>query len=331
MPFTKKCGNPQCGNKTQGVLCRACDTGERKKRALKRWESRGRDRTRKVLEEGQLVAPPRINIDEYDGEAVVVACFHNPFYSVDWVLEVCETANRLNIPTLIVAGDFLQADRLSKYDQVGATTSISDELLTLKGVLDVLLETFDRIILMYGNHDQRIERQFAKASETKGGRNMLDLLAARMGQRFDPEDMAALAESYIQHFVQSDKVQVVRLPELIVNGRWRIMHAGASRTPPAHERAMIHKHRQSVIGANSHLFAVGFDNSAEDVAFTVGHACDKDRYRYIHEKPSSFPEQVRGMGLILRRPSDPTGPGFLVPIAQHSLWFTIRDLADRLK
>lgn len=283
----------------------------------------------RVLTETQLMAPERIELSTYDGDAVILSCLHIPFYSVPWVVKVCEASQRLGVRTLIVAGDFLMADRLSKYDKVGQTVPIGQELLALHQVTSVLLEVFDRIILMYGNHDQRVERAIAHAAETKEGRTMLEMLAARMDTKFDPEGLDALAESFLQHFTSNPAVQVVSLPELVVNGRWLVMHAGASRVPPQHERAMAEKHRKSVIGGNSHLWGVGFDRSATDLAVTLGHACESERFRYIHEKPSTFPQQVRGAVFILRGKGETSGPGRMLPLVEHPLWFGLDDLELR--
>lgn len=287
-------------------------------------------KVKRVLTATQAMAPDRIELSTYDGDAAIISCLHIPFYSVSWVVRICESAQRLGVKTLIVAGDFLMADRLSKYDKVGQTVPIGQELLALHEVTAVLLEVFDRIILMYGNHDQRIERTIAKAAETKEGRTMLEMLAARMDTRFDPEGLDALAESYLQHFTSNPAVKVVSLPELVVNGRWLVMHAGASRVPPQHERAMAEKHRMSVIGGNSHLFGMGFDRSATDLAVTLGHACESERFRYIHEKPSAFPQQVRGCVFVLRGKGETSGPGRILPLVEHELWFSLDDVAWRL-
>lgn len=299
---------------TKGTLCIACLTTRE---------------VATVLTREQGIAPPPLPLTDYSGNAIIISCLHIPFYSVPWVMEICETAQLLHIDTLVLAGDVLMADRPSKYDRVGKTPTIAEELLAMRKVMDALLLVFKRIIFVVGNHDQRIEKQVAAAAETKMGRNTLDMVAAALGTTFDPDDMEALSTTFIESFLNRDRVHFEPLPEITWNNTYRIMHAGSSRTPPSHERAMAAKHRQSIIGGNSHLFGAGFDASGQDLCMTLGHACEPERFRYIREKPTSFPAQVRGMAVILV--NERTGPaGTVIPLADHPRWFKIRDIKEAL-
>lgn len=322
-PRCEDCSKPLSVGNT-GVHCYDCRVrrGWRHPVPSPRVES-----VREVLEEQQRGAPPRIALNNYNGSAIVIACLHIPFYSISWVQEVCETAELLHIDTLVLAGDVLMADRISKYDRVGKSPTIAEELIALRKVMEAFGLVFKRIIFVVGNHDQRIEKQIAAAAETKTGRNTLDMVAATLGTKFDPEDMEALSVTFIQSFLPPEKVYFEPLPSIIWNNTYMVQHAGCSRVPPAHERAMAAKHRTSQLNGNSHLWGVGFDTSGTDIAMTIGHSCEPERFRYIREKPSTFPQQVRGAAVILV--SERTGPkGVVVPLADHPRYFKVRDILE---
>jgi predicted phosphodiesterase len=284
----------------------------------------------RALEHEQRIATPPIIDTNYNGQAIVISCLHIPFYSISWVRTVCETAQALHIDTLVLAGDVLMADRISRYDRVGAAPTIGEELLALSAVMKELSKVFNRIVFVAGNHDQRIERQIAMAAETKLGRNMLDMVAATLGMKFDPDDMERMSKSFIESFLPPSTVVFEPLPQIMWNNTYLIMHAGCSRTPPAHERAMAAKHRKSVIAGNSHLWGAGFDVSGEDVCVTIGHSAEPERWRYIKEVPSTFPQQVRGMCVILV--NERTGPaGAVLPLADHARYASVSDIAEALR
>jgi hypothetical protein len=197
-----------------------------------------------------------------------------------------------------VAGDLIHADTISRYLGVGKTVKVTDELTSCGRVLQALLEVFTRIVILPGNHDQRVEKLIASLKETKQGRQALDLVAGMLGVG-DVDDSEAIAHRYLSHFFGSDRVVYLDLPDATINGTWLVQHPGSvSRIAPQTERRMIEKHRMSVIQGHSHLWGLGFDPSGQDVAFNCGHLSMPEKWRYIRERPTSFPQAVQGFAAI---------------------------------
>ena len=287
------------------------------------------DKLSKVLEQEALIPPPVPKRPNFIGSCVVVTDLHVPFHNPDVVMDFCRNADLLGIKTLVVGGDLIHADTISKYVGVGKQVPITTELESCKRVLDALLYVFDRIIVIPGNHDQRLERMIAGLADTKQGRQGLEMVARLLGAG-DPEDAEDVALRYLRHFFSSPKVEWHPLPDLTINDTWLIQHPGTcSRVAPQGERAMARRHRKSVIQGHTHLWGIGFEESGTDVAFNAGHCADDSKWRYIREKPTTFPRSVHGYGIIYSTKDNPRGR--LIPVAVHDRMFRIADIIEMAK
>lgn len=300
-------------------LCQTCHYKDRSKRV----QFVGR-----VMEEEAKVAPAIPTIPKETGSAIVWFDPHVPWHDPAVIKHACEAALLLDIRKLIVPGDLIHADTISKYIGVGKTVPVTHELQSCGRVLRALEEVFDRIVIIPGNHDQRIERMIASLRETKDGRRGLEMVAALL-EAGDMDDAEDLSLRYLRHFLGSPKVTWHELPQLILNDTWLLQHPGTvSRIAPQTERAMARKHRKSVVQGHSHIWGVGFDESATDVCFNGGHGASDEKWRYIREKPTTFPKSVKGYGVIYQTEGDPGGK--LIPIALHDRMFSIQDIAAML-
>jgi hypothetical protein len=338
------CGG--CGKACQGRMCKPCELAERLALAEQRARRCGcgarlakgtkGERCREcrytvasaVFEETAKVAPAIPPVPQVQGSAVIVTDIHAPWHDPAVLRKVCEAGALLGVRQLIIGGDLFHADTISKYIGVAKSIPIVEELHQCRKVLDALELFFDRIVVIPGNHDQRFERMLALCKDSSGGRKALDLLAALLD--VDKDDTEALSESYLSRFLCSPRIELYPLPQLVLNGAWLIQHPGTcSRTAAATERGMIAKHRMSVVQGHNHLFGVTFDASGQDIAFNCGHASNETKFRYMREKPGTFPAMVKGFGVVLVDDAHPTG--YLVPLAVHDKWFDLGALAQRLQ
>lgn len=346
MAKPKPCKTPGCSNLANGTLCRPCYVASAKadsdkkaarcvvcKNKLARGSKGNRcrihrdygaefrrlqERTLKVLGEEACSAPTIPPVPRTHGSAVIVSDLHIPFHDPHAVIHACKLATRLGIDHLIVAGDLLHADSISKYDRAGATVPITNELVGAGRALGALEEVFERITVIPGNHDQRLEKMFSRMRDTKDGRQGLELAARLLGV-MNPDDAEAMTEGLLSHYLGSDKVVIHPLPQMELNGTWLIQHPGSvSRMAPQNERKMAAKHRKSVLQGHSHLWGIGFDDSATDICFNIGHMSRPEHWRYIRERPTHFPAQVKGYAVVLADESNPAGA--LLPVALHPRW-----------
>lgn len=281
-----------------------------------------------VFEEEARIAPAIPPLPRVTDSCIVVTDLHIPWHDPAVVLDLCEVAALLKIKTLIVGGDLIHADTISKYLGVGKSVPVTKELEACGRVLAALETIFERIVIIPGNHDQRVERTLSALRETKQGRQAFEMVASLLGAQ-DMDDAEDVSLRYLRHFLGSAKVTWHPLPDLLLNDTWLIQHPGTvSRIAPQTERAMVRKFRKSIIQGHSHLWGVGFDESATDVAFNCGHAADDKKWRYQREKITTFPASVKGYAVIYRTPRDPGGR--LIPVALHDRMFRIQDLVEMI-
>ena len=118
---------------------------------------------------------------------VVAGDFHAPYHDVDAVAElIAREAGQTDL--LVISGDFLDLYSVSRFEKRDSV-SIYDEWAAGEALLAALAAKFPDILMIHGNHDQRIERQLravvqpelAHAVEilTGGNFSLLRLLAKR--------------------------------------------------------------------------------------------------------------------------------------------------------
>jgi predicted phosphodiesterase len=276
-------------------------------------------------------APEIPAVPHYEGEFMVCSDLHIPWHSTPALLALCEHADLLNIHRLIIAGDLVHADSLSRFEQYKRMLAIGEELNAARRILAALELVFDEIIIIPGNHDQRIQKALATAKHTQRGDKLLELVAGLLGdeQTASSLDIGELATSLLRHFLSSPKVTVHEMPDLLVNDTWLIQHpSSVSRVAPQSQRKMAIKHRKSVLEGHSHLWAVGFDESATDIVFNMGHMSDDDKFHYKRERPSHYPNSVLGFCAILQTKDNKEGS--LLPVALHDRWCSLATLRERL-
>ena len=267
--------------------------------------------------ETATVAPAIAPTPNYATDAVVCGDIHAPWHDPAAIRTLCEWALAFGVKTLIVGGDLVHFDSISKYVGLARTVPVPTELRACRRLLDALELVFDRIIVIPGNHDQRLDKMIAKMGDTAQGRKAMELVADLLGA--DKDDVADVTGKTLAHYLSSPKVTIHELPDLTLNGKWLVQHPGTvSRLPARNEQFMVEKFRMSVVQGHSHLFGVSFDRSGEDVAFNCGHLSDDSKFRYVREKPSTFPRMVQGFGLILG--------DRLIPVALHDRWMNLDTL-----
>lgn len=280
----------------------------------------------KTLRHEESIVPPAPSQPARLGSFIVASDLHIPWHNTEGILHMCRVATALGIDRLIIAGDLIHADTISKYLGVGKTVKLTDELIACGRVLQALSAVFTTIDILPGNHDQRIEKTLASMKDTAHGRTALELVASLLGA--DETNPEQIASSFLMHFYQSPGVTIHALPDLLLNDTWLIQHPGSvSRQAPTNERRMSAKFRKSIIQGHSHLWGLGFDDSGQDVAFNCGHLTRPEKWRYIRERPSTFPMPTPGYAVIYTTPSNPYGR--LLPVALHSRMFDPLDLLER--
>lgn len=213
----------------------------------------------------------------HTGAIAISADWHIPL--VDWnfankFLEHCDDAG---IRTLAIAGDFFNHDALSAFDYKQESADLQTELREAKHIMRELVEQFDKIIFIWGNHDAR----FHKALQYK--------ISFTAAMRLCFGDLGEEALS---------KIQFSNLDHFYVNDDTYVCHPkNYSSQPLSNARKLAAKVQANVITAHSHHAAMGFDVSGRHVCVEAGGLFDATRTAYL-QRSTTFPTWAQGYSLI---------------------------------
>jgi predicted phosphodiesterase len=182
---------------------------------------------------------------------------------------------------LVVAGDWFNVDSLSSFDFKQDDANLVREIYGSSQTMTRLLETFDKVILSWGNHDARVHKSLGyKVPFTTAMRFMFNDL--------DP-------------VLFDGRIQLSNLDNVIIDGpRGPLMVAhpkAYSSVPLTQARRLASKHLMSVITGHSHHTAIGHDVSGEYVAGELGGFFDKDKVAYL-QRTTAFPNWQNGYGFV---------------------------------
>lgn len=248
---------------------------------------RGLDRRgiqRQLLPEDQDFAERfKIELDKpirLSGRIALTADWHIPLYDANYANRFIKEARDREYKTLVIAGDFFNFDALSAYEPKQQDAGLEKELLEAKAVMRILLETFEKVYYLWGNHDARLHRalgyamQFRTAMETVFGSLGGDAL---------------------------DRLTFTNLDHLWVTtpaGEWYICHpANYTRTPLATARQLASKFNAHVVTAHSHHCAVGYGPDGMKVVAEIGGLFDRHKTGYL-QRSTTFPTWAQGYAFL---------------------------------
>jgi len=208
----------------------------------------------------------------------VTSDWHIPFYDpvlADKMLILCQKW-RPPIKDLVIGGDFYDFSGASKWFDADPdiVRTIEDDLTDGETILNRLAEWFDRIILIRGNHENRLYT----------GRLSKEVSFDRLSR------MMALIP---------DKVTFSKWPICIVNDRWRVTHPKAFwKNPLSLARELASIHLQHIIMAHGHGMAVGRDKSGTFLAVDSGGMMDPTKIEYVSMEDTAHAKWCPGFLII---------------------------------
>lgn len=211
------------------------------------------------------------------GPIAVSADWHIPLVDYEYANRFLEHTDELGITTLAIAGDFFNHDALSAFDYKQASANLRTELHEARHVMATLVEQFERIIFIWGNHDAR----FHKALQYQIS------FASAMRMCFGELGEAALS-----------KIEFSNLDHFWVNDDTYICHPKSyTQTPLSTARKLATKVRANVITAHSHHAAMGYDVSGQYVCVEAGGFFDTTKTAYL-QRSTTYPTWAQGYALI---------------------------------
>lgn len=214
------------------------------------------------------------------GPVAIAADFHMPLTNWVYLNTFIQECRDRGIKRLLAAGDWWNFDSLSQYDPKQSEAHLALELNVGLATMRVLLETFDEIDFIWGNHDARLHKAL-------GYKMRFDAAMRLVFGRLGDEALERIRFSNLDHaWVDSPR------------GRWYVCHpANYSRAPLTSARALAAIHGCNVITAHSHHCAVGYALDGKHVVAEAGGFFDRKVTAYL-QRSTTFPKWTNGYALL---------------------------------
>lgn len=236
----------------------------------------------------------KIEIDRpivHSGDLAVTADWHIPLYDPEYANSFIRDARERGHKDLCIAGDFFNFDALSAYEPKQIEAGLETELAEATAVMRVLLETFENIYYIWGNHDARLHRALGFAIQFREAMKMV---------------FGVLGNEAL------NRITFTNLDHMWVEGDpgWYICHPkNYTKTPLSTARQLAPKHNAHVITAHSHHCAVGYGPDGEKVVAEIGGLFDRHKTAYL-QRTTTFPTWAQGYAFIEDGKLRVTSPGW---------------------
>lgn len=219
-------------------------------------------------------------IEAYDESWAVTADWHSPLTDMELVNTFLTTCRRMNVKNLIINGDFFNGDALSKYMPKQANAGLEIELIHANYLMGKLLETFETIVFLKGNHDYRYVV----------GRDYSISFADAMRDAFSPLGDAV------------DRIVFTNLDHCYIesySGRYYVCHPKSySQIPGTTALKLSQKFNDChIITGHSHHCAMMYTKDGERLAVEIGGFFDAEQTQYLQDS-TTFPKWTNGFGIL---------------------------------
>lgn len=254
-----------------------------------------------------------MNLDKplvFNEDMMITADWHIPVYDPDYVNAMIRRARAEGLTTLAIAGDFFNFDSLSAYDPKQDDANLGREYSESIAVMRVILETFDHIVYVWGNHDARFHRALGYAMQFSAAMKMV---FGALGK----EALERISFTNLDHFwigvgkptFSKDEVELEQ-DMWLPHNRWYICHPkNYTRTPLSTARKLAAKYNANVATAHSHHCAVGYAEDGEKMVAECGGLFDRHKTKYL-QRSTTHPTWQQGFGWLKGGRFHLTSPGW---------------------
>jgi Calcineurin-like phosphoesterase len=228
------------------------------------------------------------------GNIMITADWHIPLYDPKYVNEMIRTARSESLDTLCIAGDFFNFDALSAYSPKQESAGLEKELEEAVSVMRVLLETFETIYFLWGNHDARMHTALGFKLQ----------FSTAMKQCF-----GILGDEALERIVFTN-LDHMWIEDGHGGTPWYICHPqNYTRTALSSAAKIASKVNANVITAHSHHCAVGYGVDGQKVVAEAGGLFDRTKTAYL-QRSTTFPTWQQGYAWLKDGQLNVTSPGW---------------------
>lgn len=229
----------------------------------------------------EIEKPVRLGLEH--GDIALAGDLHVPLTNWRFLNRFLADMKAEKVKTLGIPGDFWNADQASEFDYKQKAAGMADEKRIGTEVMTAMLETFDRVVFSWGNHDARYHKLLRYGlSFTETMRMLFCDVPDRLLER--------VTFTNLDHFWIDD-------------GRfndtpWYVCHPKSySSIPLTQARRLAAKHLCNVVTAHSHHHAVGHDVSGRFVCAEVGGFFDASVTEYL-QRSTHFSNWQNGYAVV---------------------------------
>lgn len=225
-------------------------------------------------------------IELFDVDVLVAGDWHVPYHSETLVAKLLTYALDMGIKTLVINGDFLDSAVFFRggQDHRPTMTEFRSELHAAEQMLRALLQRFQMIYWIAGNHEQRLFRL------TKGELDM-ELLRRMVAEGVGDRVVVTDRDHIVIHYTDT--------PERIT---WRITHGESGSTVIATNAAVLKADSYScnVLQGHNHLFGMRQTRSGKHIGVDHGAMCNPALIEYKQLRTTTYPTWVPGFAALKR-------------------------------
>jgi len=209
------------------------------------------------------------------GNYWIIGDIHGRLLKWSMMKHLCDLAKISGVNKLIIDGDFWDQAAFSKFPVESKKTPFEEECNFLEKLLKLLLDTFEKVYILAGNHDLRLFKMIN--GEITLNRQYRMLVDEVVGKRL-------FISTY--HYCE-------------LNDSWHITHPGsyAKRTGTV-ARELAHKLHKNIINAHGHMTGINYDMSGDYMGIDIGGMLDWQKTDYIALRDTTHPRWVPSFVLI---------------------------------
>lgn len=107
----------------------------------------------------RLVSPPLVRVSNKE-RYMAISDLHIPFHNQEAIVYSVEKAKQERVSTVVIGGDIVDCYSLSRFSKF-QNVPVKEEYLKARCVLDYLSRSFNRVVLLQGNHEERERKYFS--------------------------------------------------------------------------------------------------------------------------------------------------------------------------